>query len=588
MALRDEPTVVLFRTVWKYSAGNRHKVVLYMSLFVLANCIVFLDPLIIAWFLNSIQTEGFAHPQKLIGIASLLFVTTLLFWACHGPARVLERENAFYVRANYKKHLVDGVLSLPASWHTAHHSGDTIDKINKASEGLYWFSGRTFQVIEMCVRLTSSYIALAYFNLHSIYIVAFLSVVAVIVVIQYDKRLRVQYALLNKAENSVSAKIYDTISNITTITILRIEKLLSVEIWKAMTRPVPTVKQNARLTEIKWFFVALIASSMIVLVLVSYIIQNVLLGSVVVIGTLYALYSYSSRITGLFYNFAYMYGDIVQNKVAVENVAEIEALFQEEKPVEREALSHWKEIHIRNLNFSYGEGELHLKNVSLTLHRGEKIALIGESGSGKTTFLKLARGLYDPKTVEVFVDTTRMPRGFSSIKSHIALVPQEPELFNTTIEENITMGITYPPGTLEHYTELAQFSSVVKRLPHKYASMINERGVNLSGGEKQRLALARGLLACKDQEIVLLDEPTSSIDARNELEIYDGILREFRKKTIVSTVHRLHLLHRFDTIYFFDQGKIIAAGNLETLRKTSPAFQQLWKKYHHSSRAKKK
>ena len=126
---------------------------------------------------------------------------------------------------------------------------------------------------------------------------------------------------------------------------------------------------------------------------------------------------------------------------------------------------------------------------------------------------------------------------------------------------------------------MARFTEVAERLPKKFDSSIVEKGVNLSGGEKQRLALARGLLACEDKAIVLLDEPTSSVDSGNELAIYENIFREFKDKTIISSVHRLHLLQQFDTIYLFENGRIIASGSFAELLQLSPEFQAMWEKY---------
>jgi ATP-binding cassette subfamily B protein len=120
---------------------------------------------------------------------------------------------------------------------------------------------------------------------------------------------------------------------------------------------------------------------------------------------------------------------------------------------------------------------------------------------------------------------------------------------------------------------------VVERLPRGLESHIKEKGVNLSGGEKQRLAIARGLIASRDKEIVMMDEPTSSVDSKNELEIYRNIFRKFRDKTIISSVHRLHMLKLFDKIYVFDNGRIVASGTFERLKQKSPEFRELLKKY---------
>jgi ABC-type multidrug transport system fused ATPase/permease subunit len=115
------------------------------------------------------------------------------------------------------------------------------------------------------------------------------------------------------------------------------------------------------------------------------------------------------------------------------------------------------------------------------------------------------------------------------------------------------------------------------QLPEKLSSDIREKGVNLSGGQKQRLALARGILAARESEVILLDEPTSSVDPKTELMIYDKIFASFADKAIVSSLHRLHLLTKFDYIYVLHQGSIVAEGSFEHLRNNSRVFQELWK-----------
>ena len=200
--------------------------------------------------------------------------------------------------------------------------------------------------------------------------------------------------------------------------------------------------------------------------------------------------------------------------------------------------------------------------------------------------LKVMIDLYTPQSCGIFLDGEKLINGFGEIGDNIILIPQDPELFNTTILENITMGNEYPAGDVELVAELACFSGVVQRLPNKYDSSIKERGVNLSGGEKQRLALARGLLACKDKHIVLLDEPTSSVDSRNELAIYENIFRQYRNKTIISSIHRLHLLPLFDRIYYFENGKIVASGAFKEMMKYNK-FNKMWKRYTASQKTKK-
>jgi len=188
--------------------------------------------------------------------------------------------------------------------------------------------------------------------------------------------------------------------------------------------------------------------------------------------------------------------------------------------------------------------------------------------------LKLIFELKNSNKVQV------LENGFKSISSEIALIPQDPEIFSTTIKENITLGVGHNLNYIKRFTDMAKFTEIVGRLPKGFSSSIVERGVNLSGGEKQRLALARGLMACEDKEIILLDEPTSSVDFKNEFLIYQNIFEKFKKKTVVSSIHRLHLLPLFDRICIFKNGKIIESGSFEELMKKSESFKKMIENYN--------
>lgn len=322
---------------------------------------------------------------------------------------------------------------------------------------------------------------------------------------------------------------------------------------------------------------------MVFSVLCLYFYNHARLGLTVTIGAVYLLYSYVQRVTDVFFRFAYQYGDLVQQKTALQNAEIISNEFRIKKYLPATPIgTSWKELRIEALSFSYHNEDgasLHLDHVSMTMKRGERIALIGESGSGKTTFLKLLRGLYKPKDVRIFLDGAPVSNGLEAISAQMALIPQDPEIFATTIKENITVGVDESLPTIKLYADMARFTETAERLPHKWDSSIVEKGVNLSGGEKQRLALARGLMACADKTIVLLDEPTSSVDLKNESTIYENIFRAFDDKVIISSIHRLHLLHQFDRIYLFEAGQVSASGSLNELLATSAKFKTMWAKY---------
>lgn len=576
--------------MWRYSGSNRPKVVLYFVLFVFAGIIASADPLIVGVLFNTIQQQGVnAGNFAYILLLLLLFpARSLFFWAFHGVARVLENTNAFIVRANYRKYLLKGVMALPIEWHTDHHSGDTIDKIEKGTDALFDFSESTFVVLKEFLTLIISFGALFYFDYKTALLSILLLIIAVTALLLFDKKLIPGYVAVNRLENQVSAKVFDSLSNVVTVIILRIEKLVLKSISEFIEKPFQQFIRNSKINESKWFTSSFLGRFTVMIILGFYLYAHVGEGTVLA-GTVYILYEYANRASDTFDSFAYLYGKIIRQRTSVANSEELSKEFRDvTDTAEMRLPKDWKELKIAGLGFSYHaeskvEGvqavDLHIDDINVVVKRGERIALIGESGGGKSTFLKLIRDLYHPKSLNLSVDGRALGHSFASIRDSIALVPQDPEIFATTVRENITLGVDYTDMHIGVFTDMAAFSEVVKRLPKGLESSVVEKGVNLSGGEKQRLALTRGLLASVDKDIVLLDEPTSSVDLNNEITIYKNIFEAFAGKTIISSVHRLHLLSSFDTIFFFKDGRIIASGSFDELQQSSPDFQVLWKKY---------
>ncbi len=168
---------------------------------------------------------------------------------------------------------------------------------------------------------------------------------------------------------------------------------------------------------------------------------------------------------------------------------------------------------------------------------------------------------------------------FADLDLKTMLVPQEPEIFSSTIRENITLGVNYAETEIKKVMKLAEFANTVKQLPRGLDSVINEKGVNLSGGQKQRLALARALLFAQDKELILLDESTSSVDPENEVKIYQNIFKHFKGKTVLASIHKMNLLKYFDRIVIFADGRVVDTGTFEELLKKNAEFAQSWEEY---------
>lgn len=553
-------------------------------MFAVSECInTFLTPFITAQIIASVTTEGIteANMGKFYLLLSLFLVRNLTSWATHGPARIFEQLNAFRARTNYRSYLMRGVMNLPLSWHHNHHTGDTTDRVNKGTDGLYGFAEDSFLSIKSLFKVLGCFVMIVYLSHKAAYIVVAITLVSAWITIRFDKVIMPQYQTLNRNENEINERIIDAAENISTIIILRAEKLVFETIMTVLRKPYELFRNSAILNEWKWFLTSFLCDLLIVVVMIIYLRDHIGAGPGILSGSVYLLLSYLEKMGELYFQFTSNYSSIVRQKYRVMNAEELAKDFRSESLENHVLPENWQKLSIRKLTFSYTgeEGkQLHLDSVDLDILRGKRIAFVGARGSGKTTCLLVIGGLFEAQA-EIYSDDVFVPEGFAGIKRAFSLVPQMPQIFGTrdaTIEYNMTIGVPYEKELVEHTIDTVAFRDVLEKLPRGLASTVQEQGVNLSGGERQGLALIRGLLACRDKDVILLDEPTSSFDPVVEREVYGNIFREFSDKTIISSVHKLHLLPYFDQIYVFSDGKVVASGTLAQLLITSPQFQKMW------------
>lgn len=238
------------------------------------------------------------------------------------------------------------------------------------------------------------------------------------------------------------------------------------------------------------------------------------------------------------------------------------------------------EVAFDRVTFCYGAHTQPLfRDFSLRIKAGERVGLVGHSGSGKTTFVKLLQRLYDVNEGRILIDGQEIARASQmSLRSQLALVPQEPLLFHRSLAENIAYA--RPEATaaqIERAAQLANAHDFIIRQPKGYATLVGERGVKLSGGERQRVALARAFLA--DAPILILDEATSSLDSESEALIQEAMGRLIVGRTAIVIAHRLSTVRMLDRILVFEQGTVVEEGTHEALvRRNGGMYKRLFER----------
>lgn len=231
-------------------------------------------------------------------------------------------------------------------------------------------------------------------------------------------------------------------------------------------------------------------------------------------------------------------------------------------------------IRIQNLEFSYGERKV-LKNINLSIYAGEKVAFVGESGCGKSTLIKLITGLIKYDRGDIFIDDQQLSEiMLDSMYKSISYISQEASVFEGTLKENIVFDTEVSEEVIENVLSKAGLSEFYDRLPNGMQTVLGERGTLLSGGEKQRIAMAR--LWFHGGNLIVLDEATSAMDNLTEENILKNLLTDLSGKTIISIAHRLTSIKNFDRIVVFRDGEMIGQGTFAELMSENKYFQELY------------
>ena len=236
---------------------------------------------------------------------------------------------------------------------------------------------------------------------------------------------------------------------------------------------------------------------------------------------------------------------------------------------------HTVSIRLENIDFAYGDGPKVLNDVSLEIKSGEKIALVGASGGGKSTLVQIILGLYPAQNGQLYFDNIPITQiGMDLVRENISTVLQHPALLNDTVRENLSFGKETSDEHLWQALDIAQLTDVISTLPHGLDTVIGRSGVRLSGGQRQRLAIARMILS--RPKVVILDEATSALDTETEFKLHKALQEFLANRTTIIIAHRLSAVKQADRVYVFDGGKIIDQGRHSELINRDGLYRELY------------
>ncbi|MBI3334148.1 ABC transporter ATP-binding protein [Candidatus Pacearchaeota archaeon] len=582
MTEQPYPVRSFFGDIWRFLNG-------YQALFsicLLVRLASELGPFLIAFLLGKVL-DFFTSYQS--GDSLALFYYLVAGIALTGIVQVWMRtysKTAIGVvgaraRQRARQLAVNKLMDLEMAWHESEDTGSKIQRVNAGSQHIY--------------RLFSSLLAnngsvvfigiIGSIGLFSLigweYALFALVYAGIYMSIEYYHNRKHSYWVteLAKIDEKISGKIHESASNVLSVKSLglreRFEKATQKheDDYYAVWYKTKTTGHN----KLKYTksFAAVGYALFLILVGFDFVHSAITLGSILV----YA--SYFNRLRDALDKISETTSEFIQIKSSVARLMTIlgRDVFDRESSSLLAVPSDWKSIRFENVDFTYKNKKV-LRNFYLIIRRGERIGIVGRSGCGKSTLVKLLLGLYTPQKGRITIDGIPLERfKHSSLTAILSVVLQDSEMFAMTLEDNITISSDRKDAyLLSKAIKVAELAAVIARMPAKLKTLIGEKGYKVSGGERQRVGIARAVY--KDTSMLVLDEATSHLDSKTEAAIQAHLTHELQGKTFLIVAHRLSTLKNVDTIYVMEHGRIIEHGSFKQLIAKRGAFHQLYTLQH--------
>lgn len=563
------------KRLWKYLKDYRIRINLVIILVVLTTIIQIFTPVIILIAIDDFITKNYLENLKIILILlGTFYILTSLFNYLSSYIMTSVSEKALYI---IRKDLFNHLEKLSLSFFDKHKKGDLMSRFtNDISVISDTLSDAVIQIISSFLLLIG--VTVIMFVINPILAVTTILTVPLffIIVVKLGEKINKYYKVRQ-----------DTVGKLNSFAE---ERISGIEVIKSYGKENETLDQfkvhNQKLKDVSvkaYMYSSLIMPTNIIVSNINNILL-IAIGSVLTlkgmatVGSILAFLNYSKMFRRPINQLASIYSSIQTSLAGAERIFDIIDHPIEVKDVENPiTMKEIKgEVEFKNVCFGYTPEKMVLKDFNLKVKQGENVAIVGPTGAGKTTIINLLSRFYDINSGLITIDGIDISKvKKADLRKKIGIVLQDTYLFKGTILENIKYGKM--DATIEEVIEAckkAQAHSFIRRLPNGYDSMIEESGSNLSQGERQLISIARAILA--NHEILILDEATSNVDTRTEVNIQKGMKKLMEGKTSFIIAHRLSTVRNVDTIVVLNHGKIVEKGNHESLMQKKGFYYNLY------------
>jgi len=573
----------LFKHVIDFLKKNKKNYIIGILLLLFVDGLQMITPLIIGDFTDALSegllTKPLIYKYVLLVLSIAIAVALGRYgWRMYiiGISKRLEK----YVRNKVFKHLE----KMSQNYYNNHKTGDLMAHCtNDISMIRMAFGGGTIMIIDslfMTVITITLMITRINFKL-TLIALSPLPFIALLVLL-LGKVMRKKFKAVQEAFSTMSEVVQESIGGIRIIKSFVQE---SSELEKFNKTNQNNFEKNMDLIKFQGLIFPMVSLITMISIIVSLIYGgNLVINNEISIGSLVAFLSYVSMLTWPMMALGFVFHRLQQGRVSLERINKILDTEPEIKdgPMVKKELKNQRiksTIEINDLSFKYPSTEEYaLKNISLKVKSGETLAIVGKTGSGKTTLVNILLRQYNisPNKIKIDeYDLLEIP--IKKVRNMIGYVPQDNFLFSKSIQDNIGFAnekISY--DDIKKMSNIAMVHSEIIKFDGSYQTLLGERGVNMSGGQKQRVSIARAL--AKNPDIIVLDDSLSAVDTKTEESILNHLAMELKDKTAIIIAHRISTIKNADQIVVLDQGSIVESGNHETLLKEKGYYYDLYQK----------